>query len=280
MVNVSEIKPYDGFQELQDFQYDAYSHLYDLPIKQNNLFMLDQFYDPYVDNANADGYNTGSSTPKNIKYRIKKVSGFSLPKLKIDGRFESPFRWNYVSASRTNTNKLNIEWVEDVYWSVQRYHMNWMNHWYNKYLDCMVVGQEGKFRNLVLYLFHYINVNNDTAVPVQKAVPVARLEFKGLVPENLPDGELGWGDDSNQTVNISYSFNYLEMYFYPFTKDEKEFIGGLANIIQEASANEQTTPNNVWNTGIVGFTKTLDGMNLDGQFGKCTDGLHQSVYYI
>jgi hypothetical protein len=282
MVNVSDIRPYGDFPELQDFQYDGYNYNYDLPPQQNNLFMLDKFYDPYNADVTADGYDSTSLSPKNIQYRIKKISGFSLPKLNIDSKtLEGPFRWNYVSSGRTDANQLTIEWMEDAFWSVKRYHMNWMNHWYNRYLDCMVVGQEGKFRNLVFYLFRYKNLNTETAIPIQKAVPVARFEFKGLIPESLPETDFGWGDEVNTTASIRYRYNYLEIYFYPFTKDEKEFIGGLADIIQRSDENEKTGPKDVWNTGILGFTKTLQNMNdVDGQFSQCKDGLHYSVYYI
>lgn len=280
MVNVSDIQPYGDFQELQDFQYDGYNYLYDLPPQQNNLFMIDRFYDPYVPGISTDGYNKSSQSPKDIKYRIKKVSGFTLPALKVAPNLTSPFRWNYVSTGRTEDNQVNVEWVEDAFWSVKRYHMNWMNHWYNRYLDCMIVGQEGKFRNMVMYMFHYKNLNEDTAVPIQKAVPIARFEFKGLIPVKMPEGDFGWGEEISPTVSISYKYSYLEIYFYPFTKDEREFLGGIADIIQKADRYENTKPENVWNTGIVGYTDTLKGMNLEGQFGECKDGLHQSVYYI
>ena len=83
MVNVSDIKPYGDFQELQDFQYNGYNYNYDLPPQQNNLFMLDRFYDPYNADVTTDGYDSTSLLPKNIQYRIKKISGFSLPKLNI-----------------------------------------------------------------------------------------------------------------------------------------------------------------------------------------------------
>jgi hypothetical protein len=102
-----------------------------------------------------------------------------------------------------------------------------------------------------------------------------------LIPESLPETDFGWGDEVNTTASIRYRYNYLEIYFYPFTKDEKEFIGGLADIIQRSDENEKTGPKDVWNTGILGFTKTLQNMNdVDGQFSQCKDGLHYSVYYI
>lgn len=281
MVNSSEIRPYDDFPELQDFQYNGYNYLYDLPPQQNNLFMLDRFYDPYNANVTADGYDQTSISPSNIRYRIKKISSIKLPQLNVDSKtMGGPFRWNYVSTGRSDDNQVSIEWVEDAFWSVKRYHMNWMNHWYNRYLDCMIVGQEGKFRNLVFYLFHYKNLNKDTAIPVQKAVPIARFEYKGLVPVNGLDTELGWGDEVNQSVNITYKYNYLEIYFYPYTKDEREFLGGIADIIQTTKNGEKSEPKDVWNTGIVGYTDTLEGMNLEGQFAKCKDGLHNAVYYI
>ena len=281
----AEYLKYGDAQSLQDFQYNGIDYLYNLEPQQNNLFMLDKFYDPYLSGNSTDGYDMPSSgKPSKIEYRLKKVSGFKLPSLKIEDKYMStPFRWNYVATGRSEANTVKIDWVEDAFWTVKRYHMNWMNHWYNRYLDCMVVGQRGKFRNLVLYMYHYVNLNTTTATPIQKAVPIARFEFKGLVPKNLGDGNFEWGSPENEApTSIDYTYNYLEIYFYPYTKSEKEFIGGLADFVQMADDYENTPVAKTWNTGIVGYSdaETLIGLNPDGQFKDCKDGLHQAVYYI
>lgn len=240
-------------EKLQDFQYDGFNYIYDLPPQQNSLFMVDEFYDPYY-STSTDGYDKSSKLPKNIQYRIKKISGYPLPKLTIDSKtFNGPLRWNYVSTGRPEDNKLSIDWIEDAFWSVKRYHMNWMNHWYNRYLDCMVVGQAGKFRNLTFHLFRYKDVNKDSAVPIQKAVPIAKFTFRGLIPETLPDSDFGWGEEVSPTVTITYKYNDLEIYFYPFEDNDKKFIGGIADFIQQKNGTKEP-----YNTGITGFTNNDD----------------------
>ena len=268
--------------DLQDFQYNGIDYLYNLEPQQNNLFMLDKFYDPY-EQTGTGGYDIADGQkPSKMEYRIKKVSGFKLPQLEIKDDFTtSAFRWDFVSTGRSGKNEVTIDWVEDAFWTVKRYHMNWMNHWYDKYLDCMVVGQRGKFRNLVLYMYHYINLNKDTAVPIQKAVPIARFEFKGLIPQSIGDASFEWGAPGNDSfTTVKYVYNYLEIYFYPYQQTEKEFIGGIADFVQSAASYENTSMSQTWNTGIVGYTTTLKGMNPNGLFGGVEDKNHHSVYYI
>lgn len=275
-----------SFLALQDLQYNGVDYLYNLEPQQNNLFMIDKFYDPVEMGNNSSGnggaqtsYEINGDKPSNIEYRIKKVSGFKLPSLDVKSDMSSgPFRWNYVATGRTDQNTLTISWVEDVFWTVKRYHMNWMNHWYNKYLDVNVCGLKGKFRNLVLYSYHYVNVNTQTATPVQKAMPIARFQFNGLVPKSMNEGSFDWASPGNEEfTDVQYTYNSLEVYFYPYTPEDREYIGGMAQFVQSEKADATGL---YWNTGILGFTKTLDGMDLEGQFKDCKDGLHPSVYYI
>lgn len=280
-IDVSDFKQYDDYPELQDFQYNGINYLYNLEPQNNNLFLLDSFYDPYMVYP-TDTFEQGSKKPSNMEYRLRKVSGWSLPSLTTapQGEGGKPFKWTYVSGGKSENN-ITIEWEEDVFWTVKRYHINWMNHWYNKYLDCMIVGQSGKFRNMVLYLYHYKNVNSQTAVPIQKAVPVARIEFKGLVPKSMPSPELAWGEPGSSSVAIQYVYNYIEMFFYPYTKSEQDFIGGLANIVQTAKNYEKTEVKSVWNTGIVGLSDTRKDLSLDTSvFKDCADVHHNAVYYL
>lgn len=283
----SDFLKYNEAQELQDFQYDGVDYLYNLPPQQNNLFMVAKFYDPYrnlTESSDVDAYAvTNAKIPDKMEYRIKSISGIKLPALNIDSSsLGTAFRWNYVSSNKSTDNQLSINWMEDVFWTVRRYHMNWMNSWYNKALDCMIVGQNGKFRNLVMYSFRYKNLNESTAVPVQKAVPVARFEFKGLVPKNA-GGEVNfdWAESgSGAALKVDYTFNHLEVYFYPYTKEEKNFLGGMAMFVQDAKSYENTNIKDTFNTNITGYTDSLKGLNPEGQFKGVKNLAPASIYYI
>lgn len=269
----------DGDDELQDFQYNGVDYLYNLEPQQLNFFKPVAFFDPYV---RAEGKSSGTSDynktnilmPEGLDYRINKISGFKLPELTIkDDDFSTALRFNYV-AKPEKPNKLTISWVEDAYQTVRRYHINWMNHWYNRYLDCMVCGRRGKYRNLSVVLFHYVNINKDTGAPIFRAKPIAMITFKGLIPEGVPAGNLDYSNGGNTaTVDINYKINGAELFFYPYEQEDKEYIGDLAREVQTG-----LDIDSVKNTAIVGETEY--GSSKSGKFGKVGDTNHEKVYYI
>lgn len=269
----------DGDDNLQDFQYNGTDFLYNLEPQQLNFFMPVAFFDPY-DAATGKGSESSSysshsiSMPENLEYRINKVSGFKLPGLTIDdGDFDKGFRVNYAGRP-TKQNTLTISWLEDSYQTVRRYHMNWLNHWYNKYLDCMVCGRQGKYRNFSMYLFHYVNINNGTGAPIFRAKPIACFTFMGLMPESIPDMTFDYSNGNNTSpVDITYKINGCQAFFYPYEKDDKAYIGGMAAEIQEG-----LDISSVKNTGITGTTTW--GAISSGAFGKVSDANHEKVYYI
>ena len=271
----------DGNSELQDYQYNGYQYLYNLEPQQLNYFAIDSFYDPYQRAEGSTGagtYDSPSTTiPDKLQYRIEKISGFKLPSLDI-APSENAIRVDFVKGQKEKTNTLTLTWKEDVYQSIRRYHLNWMNHWYNKYLDCMVCGRRGKYRNLAAYLFHYKNMNDSSGVPIMKAVPIALINFIGLVPKTIGDIEFDYSETGNtSSVNIQYQMNGLEIFFYPYDTEDAEYIGGVAAEVQKG-----TDIDNVIQTKILD-TSTWDANGAplaDGAFAGVSDKNHSKVYYL
>lgn len=281
VAGVSPMSP-DGSKELQDYQYNGYDYLYNLEPQQLNYFAIDSFYDPYLraqGTAGAGDYDNNSITvPDKMQYRIDKIAGFKLPTLDFTPS-ESAIRVDYASNPKEKNNTLVLSWKEDAYQTVRRYHMNWMNHWYNRYLDCMVCGRKGKYRNLSVYLFHYKNINGgQTGAPVMRAVPIALITFIGLVPKNLGDLELNHSEPGNaSSLSITYNMNGMEVFFYPYDPEDKEYIGGLANEVQKGGDIEGLVQ-----TGILGTSVwDANGAPLaDGAFSGVKDNNHSKIYYI
>lgn len=279
-----------GDESLQNYQYDGINYLYDLEPQQLNLFKVAKFYDPAantVNESNKDsGYeNPNAEIPDKLAFRIKAISGIKLPAFTIaDKDFKSAFKLNLVTTGRQEKNTVSIDWFEDAYLTTRRYHMNWMNHWYNRYLDCMVCGQYGKFRNMVAYMFHYINTNSSSAAPVLTATPIAKFEWMGLIPDSAgEDLKLDASTTGNEeTVKITYHYNALNITFYPYENGDADYIGGMA---KEVQAYLGTTSNDgeidfgkVLNTGILGDTNwhTQDTQYFSGVDEKT----HKSTYII
>jgi len=103
---------------------------------------------------------------------------------------------------------LTIEWHEDVYHSVKRYHLNWLQRWYNRGFDCLRCGPEGKFRRMAVVLFHYVNAlgaSEASVIEVPVARPLMVFDFGGLVPEGMGDWNFSYdGDANDQPVSITY----------------------------------------------------------------------------
>ena len=280
VAGVSPMSP-GGNNDLQNYQYNGYQYLYNLEPQQLNYFAIDSFYDPYQKAEGDTGAGTYDSPstiiPDKLQYRIEEISGFKLPSLDIM-ESESAIRIDYVRGRKEKNNLLTLSWKEDVYQTVRRYHMNWINHWHNNYLDCMVCGRKGKYRNLAVYLFHYKNMNDNTGVPIMKAVPIALITFMGLVPKNLGEMKLSYSETGNtSSVNIQYQMNGMEIYFYPYDESDKEYIGGMADEVQS-----------IGQDGIPIQTKILDTSAWDangaplaqGAFAGVTDSNHSKIYYI
>lgn len=282
-VSVAGILPMspDGNNTLQNYQYDGFQYLYNLEPQQLNYFAIDSFYDPYIKaegNTGGGTYDSPSTTiPDKLQYRIEKIGGFNLPSLDIQ-ESDSAIRVDFVKGRKDKTNEIHISWKEDVYQTVRRYHINWMNHWYNKYLDCMVCGRRGKYRNLSAYLFHYKNMNTSNGVPIMKAVPIALMNFIGLVPQNIGDLEFSYSDTGNtSSVDITYRMNGIEIYFYPYDRDDLEYIGGMAAEVQKVTESGDVIQTKIMDTS----TWEANGKPLEnGAFAGVTDNNHSKIYYL
>lgn len=264
----------DGSEELQTFQYNGVDYLYNLEPQQLNFFYPAAFFDPYdraKGGSETSSYQAHSVTmPNKMEFRIQGISGFKLPSLTIDiESFNTGFRIQNVKKPKSENN-LTINWIEDSYHTVKRYHMNWMNHWYNKYLDCMVCGRKGKYRNFAFYLFHYVNINDKLGSPIYRAKPIALFNFLGLVPENLGSMDMSYDDGGSKPVAINYKYNGLNILFYPYTENDKDYIGGMAQEIQDG-----LDLSSLKNTGIVKGTE-----NSSEIFSGVTDAGFEKVYYI
>lgn len=271
----------DGNNELQNYQYEGYQYLYNLEPQQLNYFAIDSFYDPYIraDGDSGEGtYDSPSSTiPNKLQYRIESISGFKLPNLDIM-ESQSAIRIDYVRGAKDRNNTIALSWKEDVYQTVRRYHINWINHWYNRYLDCMVCGRRGKYRNLAAYLFHYKNMNTTSGVPIMKAVPIALVNFIGLVPKDLGEMQFSYAENGNvSSVTIQYQMNGMEMYFYPYDEEDKKYIGGMAEEVQKVGSDGNVIQTKIMPTS----TWDANGEPLsNGAFAGVTDSNHSSVYYL
>jgi hypothetical protein len=106
----------------------------------------------------------------------------------------------------TYNNEISIDWFEDVYHSVQKYHLDWFNRWYSREYDCFRCGIKGKFRKMAVIGFHYRNKNTDSIIPVPEIEPLFAFIIGGLIPKTIPSINFDYSSDGNdQLLSMTYS---------------------------------------------------------------------------
>jgi len=224
---------------LNHFQADGIDYLYDLEPQSNNLFYAGFFRE-------SDKQGGPQQRPFfNAAYRIKSVS-WNGPSLSFehDPRTHLP-----KMKSKEYDVSLTVEWHEDVYHSVKRYHLNWIQRWYNRGFDCLRCGPEGKFRRMAVVLFHYVNASEASDASVIE-VPVARplmvFDFGGLVPEKFGDWKFSYdSDDNDAALSITYKAARVSWYYGKNIASE----GHTDYIWQQSTTSMRDDPNSaqIWN---------------------------------
>lgn len=185
-------------------QIEGSSWLYNLPTKQNNLFILKKFYDPY------EGAPSESTSIKDLKFRLRKFDSVSN-NLSADSNSLKAFRETTVSDI-VQKKETNVEWIDDRHHTIERLHQNWLRSWYNPEHDCMVIGPKGKFRNIEIDLFCVDGEVKSFGKPTMIGYRVATFTFRGCIPIVPTEETYKWGESgSGNTYNVKYAFQKCEV---------------------------------------------------------------------
>jgi len=185
------------FKDVLDrFQSDAIDYLYDLEPQSQNLFWAGYFCEASEGTAQEKAFY-------NAAYRIRKIT-IPMPKMEIDQNnvLRAP-----IFKNANFTQEVNIEWVEDVYHSVQKYHLDWYARWYNRQYDVLRCGVQGKFRKLLVIAYHYVNSREEKQYLIETPTvqPIMAFHIGGLIPLDLPDMTFDYNSDQNdQALSVRY----------------------------------------------------------------------------
>jgi hypothetical protein len=185
---------------LKNFEFDQWRGLdyaYEIEPQSQNLFYAGYFCEA------GDGTDTKSMKMfYNASYRIKKIT-IPFPSMELEYHPETRVP---LVKSVSYTNEITIDWFEDVYHSVQKYHLDWFNRWYSREYDCFRCGIQGKFRKMAVIAFHYINTYENLIIPVPKMQPLFAFIIGGLIPKTLPSMTFDYGADQNdQLLSMTYN---------------------------------------------------------------------------
>jgi len=197
-------------EDLANFEYDGVNYLYDLEPQQNNMFWAGNFND----GKGADGIN-GNFPFFNAQFRVQKVT-LKMPTLKFENHPQ--IKIPLIKAVEF-AREVKIQWVEDVYHSVQKYHFDWLCQFYNRDLDALRVGTYGKFRKMDIVLFHYRNAGDKDATATKyvenpRAEKILSLTLAGMIPEDYGNLDFDMKNDAgDQLIEISYKISKCLMLF-------------------------------------------------------------------
>lgn len=185
---------------LESFQADAIDYLYDLEPQSQNLFYAGFFYEAHNSNQLEKAFY-------NAAYRIRSID-IPMPKMEIDQNnvLRAPIFKN-VNYSQ----EITIEWLEDVYHSVEKYHIDWHARWYNRQYDVLRCGVGGKFRQLTVIAYHYLNSDERSIIETPKVQPIMMFSIGGLIPLDLPNIKFDHSSDQNDSpVSIRYKCGKIQ----------------------------------------------------------------------
>jgi len=201
---------------IHGFQGDVVDYLYDMEPQSQNLFWAGYF------NC-GDNEKFGlpiNNTPRenrwhgfiNAPFRITKVS-IPLPKMQMDAH---PVLRIPMFKDISFPQEITIEWKEDVYHSVQKYHADWFGRWYNRQYDVLRCGVQGKFRRLTVVAYNFVNISNISSfINTPDVQPIMRFDIGGLAPLEFGDMNFDVSADQNdQLVSCKYKFGKLWWTYY------------------------------------------------------------------
>jgi hypothetical protein len=181
----------DFATNLEFDQWRGLDYTYDIEPQSQNLFWAGYFCEA------GDGKLTSSTKMfYNAAYRIKKVS-IPFPSMEIEYHPETR---SPLVKTVSYANEVQIDWFEDVYHSVQKYHVDWFNRWYSREYDCFRCGIKGKFRKMAVVAFHYVNDNKESIIPVPKIEPLFAFIIGGMTPKTIPSMNFDYNSDSNDSL--------------------------------------------------------------------------------
>lgn len=188
----------DDLKMMSFLEYDLTNYVYDMPALSSNAFYVAQFGE--CPSYPEDNYRTFD----NAMFRIHGIE-FPLPSIEYEEHNE--LNMELLKAVKYSKS-VSLYWLEDAYRSVQKYHLDWLTHFYNKKGDYLVNGARGKFRNCEVVLFHLRarqgGVGLAELTPVVE--PIMKLEIRGMQVKNFGDLSVKFGSPKAEELQkIDYS---------------------------------------------------------------------------
>lgn len=186
-------------QEIAEFEFKGNEYLFNLDPATGNLFYLDSIK---ISTASTEGKNiSGDSNP--LRYRVKS--------LKLDNTIGIEYDQNRVLLPGNpicvtgikEAHSVTIEWVEDSFFRVQKFHQEWISKWFQN--KTLIDGRDGKLIDFHFIVFYFDNENGSLS-PVLKPKMSYSITLKGCAPTDLSDFNFSYDEQDNGKTFIGKYF--------------------------------------------------------------------------
>lgn len=186
-------------EDLAEFEFYGNEYLFNLDPATGNLFYLEKI--SISTSTESSKEILGDSNP--LRYRVKS--------LKLDNTIGIEYDQNRVLlpgnpicvAGIKEAHGVTIEWVEDSFFRVQKFHQNWISKWFKN--KTLIDGRDGKLIDFHFIVFYFDNTSGEIS-PALKPKTSYEITLKGCAPTDLSDFSFSYDEQDNGKTFVGKYF--------------------------------------------------------------------------
>ena len=186
-------------EDLAEFEFIGNEYLFNLDPATGNLFYLEKI--SISTSTESSKEILGDSNP--LRYRVKS--------LKLDNTIGIEYDQNRVLLPGNpicvtgikEAHSVVIEWVEDSFFRVQKFHQDWIGKWFKN--KTLIDGRDGKLIDFHFIVFYFDNTGGNLA-PVLKPKKSYEITLKGCAPTDLSDFSFSYDEQDNGKTFVGKYF--------------------------------------------------------------------------
>ena len=179
-------------EEIAEFEFKGNEYLFNLDPATGNLFYLEKIS---ISTSTESKEILGKDNP--LRYRVKS--------LKLDNTISIEYDQNRVLlpgnpicvAGIKEAHSVVIEWVEDSFFRVQKFHQDWIGKWFKN--KTLIDGRDGKLIDFHFIVFYFDNTGGNLA-PALKPKTSYEITLKGCAPTDLSDFSFSYDEQDNGKI--------------------------------------------------------------------------------
>ena len=187
-------------QEIAEFEFKGNEYLFNLDPATGNLFYLDSIK---ISKTATESTENSTTIINPLRYRVKS--------LKLDNTIGIEYDQNRVLlpgnpicvAGIKEAHSVVIEWVEDSFFRVQKFHQDWIGKWFKN--KTLIDGRDGKLIDFHFIVFYFDNVSGNLS-PVLKPKKSYEITLKGCAPTDLSDFSFSYDEQDNGKTFVGKYF--------------------------------------------------------------------------